>query len=255
MRPLITLTTDFGDGAYVAQVRGVILSVLPEARIEDVCHTVAPGDVREAAYVLEAAVPAFPEPAVHVAVVDPGVGTERRALAVAFAGRTLVGPDNGVLTPFLDGADEIRVLENRDLFLPEVSATFHGRDVFAPVAARLAGGLPFARVGPVLPVEPVRLADLLSAGDSGTVLHVDRFGNLVTSFPAEILARRPAAALVGPGAEVRARARTFGEAGPGAPFVYEGSGGRLEVAVAGGSAAEALGWGRGTAVGFREVGP
>jgi S-adenosylmethionine hydrolase len=178
------------------------------------------------------------------------VGTGRRALAVAWAGRVLVGPDNGILTAFLDRPDEIRVLENESLFLPDVSPTFHGRDVFAPVAARLAGGLPFKEVGPVLSDAPVLLDDLETLGDRGVVLHVDRFGNLVTSFPAETLLSRPGAKLEGPDAVVEARAKTFLEAEPGEPFLYAGSGGRLEVAVPLGSASRHLGWDRGTPVTF-----
>ncbi len=252
MRPLITLTTDFGEGTYVAQVRGVILSLLPDARVEDVCHAVGPGDVREGAYVLETVVPAYPEGAIHVGVVDPGVGGSRRAIAVSWAGRVLVGPDNGLFTAFLPTAQEIREVTNTGLFLPEVSATFHGRDVFAPVAAQLAAGCPFAAVGPPLATAAVRLPDLLTEGADGCVVHVDRFGNLVTSFPGRLLGERTDAALRGPGGEVRARARTFCEAPAGAPFLYAGSGGRLEVAVPGGNAAAVLGWARGTAITFRE---
>jgi S-adenosylmethionine hydrolase len=253
MGPFITLTTDFGTGTYVAQVRGVILSLLPEARVEDLCHAIGPGDVREAAYVLETVVPAYPEGSVHLCVVDPGVGGPRRAIAAAFAGRMLVGPDNGVFTAFLPRADEVREITNTALFLPEVSATFHGRDLFAPVAAQLAGGLPLPVVGPVLAGPPVLLPDLRATGDAGVVLHVDRFGNLVTSFASKALEDRPAAALAGPGGDVTARARTFCEAEGDRPFLYAGSGGRIEVAVNGGSAASSLGWGRGTAVALREV--
>ncbi len=245
---LLTLTTDFGEGAYVPQMKGVILSLVPEARIVDLTHSVAPGDVREAAYLLETTVPAFPEESVHVAVVDPGVGTGRRALALRFARRTLVGPDNGIFTAFLGRADEIREITETSLFLPEVSATFHGRDVFAPGAARLLEGGDLTIVGPVLAGEPILLPDLWAEGDRGVVLHVDRFGNLVTSFPAGRLAEDPDGALAGPGAAVARRAATFGTAPPGEPFLYAGSGGRLEVAVPGGDASARLRWGRGTEV-------
>jgi S-adenosylmethionine hydrolase len=248
--PLITLTTDFGEGAYVAQVKGVLLSLLPGAEIVDVSHGIAPGDVLEAAYVVETAIPAFPEASTHVVVVDPGVGTDRRALAVRYARRTLVGPDNGALTAFLDPSAEVREVTESGLFLPEVSDTFHGRDVFAPVAAFLAGGGELGAVGPLLEEDPVRLDDLRTDGPDGVVLSVDRFGNLITSLPAEAAA--PGTTLSGPDAEVVETARTFGESS-GAPFLYAGSGGRLEVAVRGGSAAEALGWGRGTRVTLGEA--
>ncbi|MHC4472636.1 MAG: SAM hydrolase/SAM-dependent halogenase family protein [Planctomycetota bacterium] len=250
--PLITLTSDFGEGTYVAQVKGVILSLLPDAEIVDVTHAIAAGDVLEAAYVVETVAPAFPEETTHVVVVDPGVGTDRRAIGVRYARRSFLGPDNGVLTSCFEGADEVREVTETALFLPEVSPTFHGRDVFAPVAAHLAGGLPLAAVGPVLEADPVVLGDLHAAGDEGVVLSVDRFGNLITSFPAEALA--PGVAVDGPGAEVADSARTFGEAGPGRPFLYAGSAGRLEVAVPGESAAEALGWGRGERLTLRREG-
>jgi S-adenosyl-L-methionine hydrolase (adenosine-forming) len=250
MGPLITLTTDFGDGAYVAQMKGVILSLMPEARLVDVTHHVGAGDVREGAYLLECTVPAFPEESVHLAVVDPGVGTERRALAVRFARRTLLGPDNGLLTAFLGVADEIREITAESLFLPEVSPTFHGRDIFAPVAVHLAAGAALASVGPELLSPPVTLPELRAEGSEGLILHVDRFGNLITSFPSEILIDRPDAILTGPEGAVSQRAVTFGEAEPGVPFLYSGSGGRLEVAVAGGSAAKILGWGRGAELGL-----
>ena len=154
MGPLITLTTDFGEGSYVAQMKGVILSLCPDARMVEITHHVAAGDVREAAYLLECTVPAFAEDSVHIAVVDPGVGTDRRALAVRFARRTLVAPDNGLLTPFLEVADEVHEITEERLFLPEVSPTFHGRDIFAPVAVHLAGGELLATVGPALAGEP-----------------------------------------------------------------------------------------------------
>ena len=240
--PLLTLTTDFGEGVYVAQVKGVLLSLLPGVEIVDVSHSIAPGDVLEAAYVVETAIPAFPEDSTHVVVVDPGVGTERRAVALRFAKRSLVAPDNGVLTAFLDAAEEIREITEPALFLPEVSATFHGRDVFAPVAAQLAGGAPLAAVGPVLEGEPVRLAELHAEGAEGVVLTVDRFGNLITSFGAESAAE--GAVLAGPDAEITQVVRTFGDAEPGRPFLYAGSGGRREVAVRAGSAGAALGGGR-----------
>ncbi len=250
MGPLITLTTDFGEGSYVAQMKGVIISLCPDARIVDLTHHVAAGDVREAAYLLECSVPAFPEDSVHIVVVDPGVGTGRRALAVRFARRILVGPDNGVLTPFLDLADEIHEITEERHFLPEVSPTFHGRDIFAPVAVHLAGGALLATVGAVPAGDPVKLTDLHAEGDSGLVLHVDRFGNLITNFPSDVLKDRADGHLIGPDAEVRNRARTFGQAASGEPFLFAGSGSRLEIAFPGGHAAAVLGWDRGTALRF-----
>jgi len=244
--PLMTLTTDFGATEYVAQMKGVILSLLPSANVIDVSHEIPPGDVRAAAYVAEVAVPAFPQDSVHLVVVDPGVGTDRCALAVRFAGRTIVGPDNGCLTAFLDGATAIHEITNEELHLPEVSATFHGRDIFAPVAAFLAGGGEISATGPVFDRDPVRVPDLWADGEEGVILHVDRFGNLVTNFPASVLDE--GGRLSGPGVLLEEHVRTFAEADGTDPFLYGGSGGRLEVAVNGGSAEAHLGWHRGTTV-------
>jgi hypothetical protein len=243
---LVTLFTDFGAGFYVAQMKGVILSLAPDAVIVDATHEISPGDVLEAAYVVENVVPAFPEESIHVVVVDPGVGTSRKSIVARFARRILVAPDNGVLTAFLPHADEVRELTNEALYLPEVSATFHGRDVFAPVAAQLALGVELEVVGPEFAGPPVSLPELYAAGDEGRVLFVDHFGNLVTNFSAELLSARPSAVVTGPGHRIATRARTFGEAPAGTPFLYAGSGGRLEIALCGGSAAEQLAWTRGT---------
>ncbi|MEN8151965.1 MAG: SAM-dependent chlorinase/fluorinase, partial [Planctomycetota bacterium] len=171
---------------------------------------------------------------------------DRRCLAVRFAGRTLVGPDNGCLTAFLDRATAIHEITNGELYLPEVSSTFHGRDLFAPVAAFLAGGGELAAVGPAFEGEPVRVPELRASGDEGVVLHVDRFGNLITNFPAAVLDE--GVGLSGPGVLLSTRLRTFAEAEGAEPFLYAGSGGRLEVAVNGGRAEDRLGWHAGTAI-------
>ena len=245
--PIISLTTDFGSSShYVAQMKGVILSLIPGCAVVDVSHGIAMGDVLAAAYVLELAVPAFPADSVHVVVVDPGVGTDRRALAVRFAGRTIVGPDNGCLTAFLDAATAVYEITNEELYLPEVSATFHGRDIFAPVAAFLAGGGELSATGPVFDGDPVRVPDLWAEGDEGVILHVDRFGNLITNFAASVLDE--GVRLSGPGVLLSKHVRTFAEADGADPFLFGGSGGRLEVAVNGGNAETHLGWHRGTTV-------
>ena len=172
------------------------------------------------------------------------MGTNRRALAIRFAGRTIVGPDNGCLTAFLDGAEAIHEITSTELFLPDVSATFHGRDIFAPVAAYVAGGGEISAVGPALEAEPVRLRELWAGGNEGIVLHVDHFGNLITNFPASVL--EEGVTLSGPGARLDTQVRTFAESdGPDA-VLYAGSGGRLEIAINGGRAADTLNWPRGT---------
>jgi len=258
--PVIAFVTDFGESdAYVAAMKGVALSRAPRARLVDVTHAIEPGDLLGAALVLEEARPWFPAGTVFVVVVDPGVGTERRALAGRAHGRSFVGPDNGVLWPALGSDAKARV---HSIVVPPpgcngVSDTFHGRDVFAPAAAALAAGARLDRLGPAVK-DPIRLrgfdARRSHGALEGQVLRVDRFGNLVTSItrsdleatfagvPFETLDVRVGGRLVD---EV---ARTYGEARRGPAFCLVGSGGRLEVAVRDGSAAAALRLGRGAEV-------
>jgi S-adenosylmethionine hydrolase len=252
-RPIVTLLTDFGAGSgYPAQMKGVLLSALPDAQLVDVSHEVPAFDVLAGALLLEACAPRFPAHAVHLAVVDPGVGTARRALCVVDgAGRRLVGPDNGLFTPFLEGGRAFLLSDPRLVPAP-ASATFHGRDLFAPVAAWLAaGGAPEA-LGPEVR-DPVRLPwpGARRDGDRivGTCLAADPFGNVLTSIRADDLAgAAPAAAEV---ASAAARwVRTFGEGAPGELVVLVGSGGRVEIAVREGSAA-ARGIARGAEVVLR----
>ncbi len=246
MSPLFTLTTDFGSASgYPAQVKAVLLSALPDARIVDVTHDVPPYD-------LEAAVPWFPREAIHVAVVDPGVGTSRRGLVVSDPeGRRLVGPDNGLFTPFLAHGARVRMLSEHGGVLPSPRrATFHGRDLFAPAAVYLArGGTPQA-LGPEVG-DPVRLEwpGALRDGETvaGVTLAADPFGNLVTSIREADLGG--AAVLeVNVGGRAARFVRTFGDAERGDLLALVGSGGRVEVAVGVGSAARALGGAQGLPV-------
>jgi hypothetical protein len=243
----ITLTTDYGlsDG-FVAACHGVIARLAPAARVIDVTHQVAPGDVPRAAALLAQTVPHLP-PAVHVAVVDPGVGTDRRGVAVETPGGVLVGPDNGLLpwaADVLGGAVAAAELANPEWFRKPVSRTFHGRDVFAPTAARLAAGAALAQAGPALPPEAlVRLPDpVVTTGDGwleAEVLTVDRFGNV------QLAAGR--AALAGLGATVTVggmpavRGATFADARAGELVVLVDSADRVAVAVNGGRASVVLG--------------
>ena len=154
---LIALTTDFGlEDAYAGVMKGVILGVNPAATIVDLCHTIPEQDVRAAAFLLHTTWPYFPPGIIHVVVVDPGVGSQRRAIAVDVGTAIFVAPDNGVLTYVLAGMGEQRTqavhLTNRRYWLPKVSATFHGRDIFAPVAAHLSMGVPLADLGELLPL-------------------------------------------------------------------------------------------------------
>lgn len=182
---IITLTTDFGPGEYVGAMKGAILSVDPDATIVDIDHNIRPHDIRHGAYVLYSAVPYYPF-AAHVGVVDPGVGTKRRAIVCVCEGAFLVGPDNGLFVPAARrlGLKEVREITNRALGRPELSDTFHGRDLFAPVAAHLLSGTKVKDVGPV-----VRdFVDLdfgqpkkRKGGFEGMVITYDRFGNVVTN--------------------------------------------------------------------------
>lgn len=198
MGRIITLTTDFGlDDEFVGVMKGVILGLAPAARIVDLSHRIGAHDVRQAAFLLGSSHRFFPAGTVHLAVVDPGVGSLRRLLLVEAGGQFFLAPDNGLLSLVMLAADSARVwqVENRELFLAEVSTTFHGRDILAPVAARLAEGLEPGKVGaPLDPDDPVRLADLVPEVErglgriGGRVEQVDRFGNLVTNIPGRLLA-------------------------------------------------------------------
>ncbi len=254
--PLLTLTTDFGEGsAYVAAMKGVILSLNPAARLVDLSHRVPPQDLRHAALFLAESLPYFPPGTVHLVVVDPGVGTARALLHVEAGGHHLLAPDNGCWAPAADrlGAPRVRRLTESLLWRRPVSATFHGRDILAPVAAYLSLGGDAGQLGapvrewarhalPVATLAPDRLA--------GEVVLVDAFGNLLTNIPGEAflaLSARPLRLMVG-GRPVERVVRTYGDAPPGTPIALVSSSGRLEVAVSQGSAARALGAGAGTAV-------
>lgn len=250
--PLLTLTTDWGAGSgYPAQVKAVLLAALPDARIVDVSHEVPRFDVLAGALLLEACVPWFPPGAIHLAVVDPGVGTARRALcAVDGEGRTFVAPDNGLLEPFLGpGARAFEIVPGAAVPPPR-TATFHGRDLFAPAAAFLARGGDPAALGRSVP-DPVRLAwpaaQALRGELRGEALAADPFGNLVTSIRAADLGGAEVARVTAGGRPAR-WVRTFGEGAPGELVAMVGSGGRVEVAVREGSAAAVLGGTRGVPV-------
>lgn len=242
---LVTLLTDFGTSdSYVAEVKGALLRVASGLTLVDVTHAVPPGDVRAGAYLLGRAWHRFPTGTVHLAVVDPGVGTERAGLAVAAHGHYFVGPDNGLFTLVLRDAEvQISVLPTPD----GASPTFHGRDVFAPAAAALATGAMLADLGPPFGGMPVRLAyrDPHHEGKSvvGQVVYVDRFGTLVTNLTSELV---PSYAVIEvEGLEVGPLRRTYGDVPTGGLLAYLGSGGQVEIAVRDGSAARRLGMGVG----------
>lgn len=253
--PRIALITDFGTrDPYVAAMKGVIASICPEASILDLTHEIPPQSVLEGAYFLAGAVPWFPAGTLHVAVVDPGVGTARRPVAASVAGQTVVCPDNGLLTLLAreHGLDEVRAIENPDYFLETVSATFHGRDVFAPAAAHLAAGKPFEGIGPVV-TDPVRLPLSEPRVDEygtlrGEVVHIDRFGNAVTNLPRRMVESADPIRVELPGGKTVPLLRTYGEAAAGSALALFGSGGYLEIAINGGSAASEMGIGPGAEI-------
>lgn len=260
--PLITFTSDFGhDDWFVGVVHGVIHEVCPEARVVDLNHTIEPGDVRRAAFVLEAAADDFPPGTVHLVVVDPGVGTERRAIAVRGRGQTFVGPDNGTLEWAL-AAPEVAVheLDEARWFRQPVSRTFHGRDVFAPVAAHLARGVSIDALGPRV-VDPKRLehvpARVRDGALVGAIAYVDRFGNALTNVLTHTLRSSfpgvPDESFVIDVGERRIHGigRSYGDAPIGTLVALLGSSNRLEIAQVGGHAALRFGFGVGDAVTVR----
>ncbi len=259
--PIITLTTDFGTrDPWVGIMKGVILGICPDARLVDLTHEIAPQDVFEAALALESAARHFPKGAAHLAVVDPGVGSSRRALALHAGGQFFVGPDNGLFTFALEraGTDFTAVrLEAPEYRLVSVSRTFHGRDLFAPAVAHIAAGVALARLGPRID-DPVRLPlpRARRNGDTveGEVIAADHFGNLLTSVTEEdVAALGSPLALELAGRPVGGLASSYAECAPGKPAWIIGSTGRVEIFVRDASASAALGTGRGSEVKLRRI--
>lgn len=229
----------------MAEVKGVLLSHTPGAMLVDLSHEVPPGGVRAAAYLLGRAWHRYPPGTVHLVVVDPGVGTPRVALAGEREGHRFTGPDNGVLSPMLDGAAVVELLPG-----PEVSPTFHGRDLFAPAAAALAAGAALPSLGraPAQPPFILPLPERRYDGKTllGTIVHVDRFGNLVTDLTPDLLTAATSFSVED--AQAGPLRRTFADVANGALVAFLGSGGTVEIAVRGGSAARRIGVGEGGTV-------
>ena len=245
--PIVTLTTDFGGSDYyVGAMKGVILGITPDAQLVDISHQIPPQDVLAAAFVLRHAAREFPPGTVHLAVVDPGVGTRRRPLALQSSGHLWVGPDNGLFSFVLDRADSrVHEIARPDLGRSDLSSTFHGRDLFAPLAAHLCRGLDLADVGPPV-ADPVRLAESAPCKSAdriaGHIVHIDGFGNLVSNIAAADIALWGAALRIRLGGHVLMElCRTYGDVEPGALLALIGSAGLLEIAVNGGNAARQLG--------------
>lgn len=256
----IVLLTDFGlEDTYVGVMKGVILQINPQATIVDLGHQVAPQNVAEGAFLLATSYRYFAAEAIFIAVVDPGVGTERRPIALRTPHGTFVGPDNGLFgmvlrdfgveappsegrlslaNPAIQGV----ILENPRYLRPRISSTFHGRDVFAPVAAHLSLGIPLAAFGPPLSeilALPFPRPERRDGEILGHVVHVDRFGNLITDIPASELATITRPVIEVAGQQIREISRTYAEQ-PGL-IALVGSADQLEIALSGGSAAKALG--------------
>lgn len=264
---IISLITDFGvQDEYAGLMKAVILGLDPAARIVDISHAVDPQDILQAAFLLESSYGYFPPGSIHLVVVDPGVGTPRALLYLETSGHRFLAPDNGVLSLLMDPprTARLRRLENPASRRASVSATFHGRDILAPSAAHLSKGLDAAELGPELdPAEMLLLTDLRARRSpggriTGRIVHIDRFGNLVTNIAAALL--RPSAAPAADraatvrlaGQAIVGLQRTYADGQAGRPLALLGSRGYLEIAVTGGSAQRYFGAGRGDAV---DVGP
>ncbi len=245
MPALITLLTDYGTAdIYVAEVKGVLLSRVHGAQLIDITHQVPPGDLRAGQYILSRVWQRFPQGTVHLVVVDPGVGTARRALAAGAAGHFFVAPDNGLLSPLPPAAHFV------SLPIPAgAAATFHGRDVFAPAAGQLAIGASLSHLGHPI-TDPVRTPLPAPRRDGaalvGEVLYQDCFGTLVSNIPGALV--KPGARISVAGTEIGPLARTFGDVARGQLVAFVGSGGTVEIAVRDGSAARLLGAGVGAEV-------
>ena len=247
---IITLTTDFGlTDPYVGAMKGVILSLNPQVRIIDISHQVGPGDIQAAARLLTETYSFFPTGSIHLGVVDPGVGSSRRAIGVYAKGHLFVGPDNGLFWPILSQDPDAQIihLTKSAYFRPQVSHTFHGRDLFAPVAAHLSAGVDLHRMGTVI-TDPVAFKiHTVKQGAhtlTGRVTTIDRFGNLITNIEENVLnrflgAHQPLIQLGG--RVINTLHHHYADVPPGEPLALFSSSGHLEIAVNQGRAAECLG--------------
>ncbi|MDW8023239.1 MAG: S-adenosyl-l-methionine hydroxide adenosyltransferase family protein [Nitrososphaerota archaeon] len=247
-KPLITLTTDFGlADPYVAEMKGVILKINPEAKIVDISHNIEKFNIKMGAYVLAAAAPYFPEGTIHVAVVDPGVGTKRKPILIEAGNGFFIGPDNGVLAlaAVKQGIKHVYEIANPKFMLPKISFTFHGRDIFAPTAAFLSKGVSPPDFGrEIRKIVTPRFAKITRRGDmlTGEVIHVDGFGNIVTNFTEKELA------LTGFKDVVKVKLKDFtlslklckayADVEPQKPLAIVGSHNFLEISINRGNAAE-----------------
>ena len=256
-RRIITLTTDFGiNDAYVGIMKGVILGINPDVQVVDLTHAVPPQDIHEAAFTIYSAYRYFPKNAIHTIVVDPGVGTDRQAIVCEIEGTFFVCPDNGVLSYVVQDIDSgtefpmnAVAIQNANYFLPEISDTFHGRDIFAPVAAHLSLGVPLRNIGPSVQdlVEfPILTPQVSKNRIIGHIIKLDRFGNAITNISESTLTGEASAYDIRVGNTRLMRLnRAYAESTVGEPLAIIGSFGVLEIAINGGSAEVSLGlkWG------------
>lgn len=259
-RSLITLLTDFGTGDYfVASMKGVILNINPQAHIVDLSHEVAPHDIAGAAYLLKSCYRYFPEGTIHVAVVDPGVGSSRRPLLVSTSRYFFIGPDNGLFTYVCEEetAVEVRQIDNRQYRLDSEGSTFDGRDLFSPAAAWLAKGQAVGSFGPLLKQYerlPVTAPGWEHHMIAGQIVYIDRFGNLISNLTLfqvkEVRAatKRSSASVRLAGQTIDGLVGSYSDGSPGAPQALINSNGQLEIFVREGNAAQLLGVARGARV-------
>jgi S-adenosyl-L-methionine hydrolase (adenosine-forming) len=248
--PIVTLTSDFGlSGSYVAQMKGVLLSANPDLSLVDISHSIEPQNIREGALLLGDACPRFPANSIHIAVVDPGVGTERRIVFARIGTQRYIAPDNGLLTLLAQQTPPSQLINvtNRKFFLPEVTATFHGRDIMASVAGHLSLGLDPQQLGDPLQslvLLPIPKATIESRRIEGQVLFIDTFGNLITNITREELSainqKTEAIKVILKSHTIAGLVPSYGHCLSGALVTLIGSTGRLEVAQVDGNAARLL---------------
>lgn len=248
---VITLMTDFGSkNGFAGVLKGVIWKIAPDVQIADITHEIAPQNIMEGAIALWRAAPYFPDGTIHVAVVDPGVGTTRRPMAARIADQYFVGPDNGVFTPLLEQAEQTSQpislihMNKPQYWLPEVSSTFHGRDIFSPAAAHLANGVALTDLGEPF-TDPVRLSLAqpvrIPGGWRGQVILIDIFGNIATNLRADLVKDHAACQIQLAGHVVQGLVTTYGERKPGDLVALVDSENFIEVAVVNGNGAQKLG--------------
>ncbi|ACF10831.1 protein of unknown function DUF62 [Chlorobaculum parvum NCIB 8327] len=253
--PVIALMTDFGlEDAFVGVMKGVIATICRNAQVIDLTHSISAQNVRQAAFHLDRSIDYFPDGTIFICVVDPGVGTTRRAIGIEAGPYRFIAPDNGLLTPIFERWPDAKCheLTNANYQFANPSATFHGRDLFTPAAAHLAAGVPLEDFGPAIDVAECARIELWQnkpfddgKGWTGEIIATDHFGNLITSFEAEMLADRGNWMVTVANAEPLPILRTYGEVEQGKPLAYIGSSGMIEIAIRNGNTKAELGIGEG----------